>query len=101
MWDELVCELFHSGWAKVVSYSRQGAWRCTRPGCRAQQRADRESQHKLDVARQGTGFENTEVFRHDACQMETDPGVGLPGGDNDREPVGPGRRRGRAGTRPG
>jgi hypothetical protein len=38
--DELTCQLFHGRWAEVVSYSRQGSWRCTRPGCRAQARQD-------------------------------------------------------------
>ena len=41
--DDLVCQLFHGKWAEVVSYSRQGAWKCTKPGCEAQARHDRAS----------------------------------------------------------
>jgi hypothetical protein len=33
---ELVCQLFHGRWVELVSYSRQGAWRCTKPDCAAQ-----------------------------------------------------------------
>ena len=40
-WDAVWCQLFHGRWAETVSYSRQGAYRCTKPGCRAQARADR------------------------------------------------------------
>ena len=39
--NELICQLFHTGWAEIVSYSRHGAWRCTKPGCAAQVRHDR------------------------------------------------------------
>jgi hypothetical protein len=39
--DDLSCQLFHGQWAEVVSYSRQGAWRCTKPGCASQARHDR------------------------------------------------------------
>jgi hypothetical protein len=38
--DDLSCQLFHGQWAEVVSYSRQGAWRCTKPGCASQARYD-------------------------------------------------------------
>jgi hypothetical protein len=41
--DAVWCQLFHGRWAELVSYSRQGAWRCTKPGCRAQERVDRLS----------------------------------------------------------
>ena len=41
--DDLVCQLFHGKWAEVVSYSRQGAWKCTKPGCASQARHDRSS----------------------------------------------------------
>jgi hypothetical protein len=34
--DDLICQLFHGRWAEVVSYSRRGAWACTKPGCRSQ-----------------------------------------------------------------
>lgn len=34
-WDLLWCDLFHGRWQELVSYSRQGRWRCTKPGCRA------------------------------------------------------------------
>jgi hypothetical protein len=40
--DDLRCQLFHGKWARVVSYSRQGAWRCTKPGCAAETRHNRE-----------------------------------------------------------
>jgi hypothetical protein len=36
VWDSLFCQLFHGSFAEVVSYSRQGAWRCKKPNCRAQ-----------------------------------------------------------------
>jgi len=39
--DNLVCQVFHARWAEVVSYSRHGAWRCTKPGCAAQACHDR------------------------------------------------------------
>ena len=39
--DDLACQLFHGRWAEVASYSRQGAWRCTKPGCASQARHDR------------------------------------------------------------
>jgi len=39
-WDVLFCQMFHASYADVVSYSRQGAWRCTKPGCRAQRMHD-------------------------------------------------------------
>ena len=39
--DDLACQLFHGPWAEVVSYSRQGAWRCNKPGCSSQARQDR------------------------------------------------------------
>ena len=39
--DDLACQLFHGPWAEVVSYSRQGAWRCNKPGCASQARHDR------------------------------------------------------------
>lgn len=39
--DDLTCQLFHGSWAEVVSYSRQGAWRCNKPGCASQARHDR------------------------------------------------------------
>jgi hypothetical protein len=38
--DELSCQFFHGEWAELVSYSHQGAWRCTKPGCAAQVRHD-------------------------------------------------------------
>jgi hypothetical protein len=38
MLNELVCQLLHGRWARVTSYSRQGAWECTKHGCRAQAR---------------------------------------------------------------
>jgi hypothetical protein len=41
MIDNLVCQVFHARWAEVVSYSRHGAWRCTKPGCAAQACHDR------------------------------------------------------------
>jgi hypothetical protein len=41
--DDLVCQLFHGKWAEIVSYSRQGRWKCTKPGCAAQARDDRAS----------------------------------------------------------
>ena len=41
--DDLVCQLFHGKWAEVVSYSRHGAWKCTKPGCASQARHDRAS----------------------------------------------------------
>jgi hypothetical protein len=40
--DEAVCQLFHEKWTELVSYSRQGAWRCNKPGCPAQERHDEE-----------------------------------------------------------
>jgi hypothetical protein len=40
MLNELFCQALHGPWARVVSYSRQGAWRCIKPGCRAQARRD-------------------------------------------------------------
>jgi hypothetical protein len=40
MLDELFCQALHGRWARVVSYSSQGAWRCSKPGCRAQARRD-------------------------------------------------------------
>jgi hypothetical protein len=40
--DDLACQLFHGHWAEVVSYSRQGAWRCNKPGCPGQARHDRQ-----------------------------------------------------------
>jgi hypothetical protein len=41
--NKLVCQLFHARWAETVSYSRHGAWKCTKPGCAAQARHDRAS----------------------------------------------------------
>ena len=41
--QDLNCELFHSRWAEVVSYSRQGAWRCAKPKCAAQTRRDHDA----------------------------------------------------------
>jgi hypothetical protein len=32
----LICQLFHRQNVELISYSRQGAWQCTRRGCRAQ-----------------------------------------------------------------
>ena len=64
--DRLVCEFSHARWLELVSYSRQGAWRCTKPVCRAQAQHDRQSRaamarplplharqpgHSLDVRR--------------------------------------------------
>jgi hypothetical protein len=40
MMDELFCQLLHGRWARVISYSRQGAWQCVKRGCRAQARRD-------------------------------------------------------------
>ena len=40
LFQDLICELFHSGWATPVSYSRQGSWACLKPGCPAQARHD-------------------------------------------------------------
>lgn len=39
--DDAVCQLFHGRWAEAVSFSRQGAWRCSKSGCNAQARHDR------------------------------------------------------------
>src|SRR5438270_13895365 len=39
-WDSLFCQMFHSSFAVVVSYSRQGAYRCSKTGCRAQRTHD-------------------------------------------------------------
>ena len=39
--EDLTCQLFHGRWAYVVSYSAQGAYRCTKAGCGAQARHDR------------------------------------------------------------
>jgi hypothetical protein len=40
VWDSLFCQLFHSSFSVVVSYSQQGSYRCSKPGCRAQRRHD-------------------------------------------------------------
>lgn len=37
-WDELFCALFHGASVTLISFSGQGAWRCQKPGCRAQRR---------------------------------------------------------------
>jgi hypothetical protein len=55
MIDELMCQLFHGDAAEVVSYSRQGAWSCTRTGCRAQARHARAAlatQFEREVGRE-------------------------------------------------
>jgi hypothetical protein len=36
LYHELFCQLFHTDQLRLVSYSRQGAWLCTKPVCRAQ-----------------------------------------------------------------
>jgi hypothetical protein len=44
MWkaiDTVACQILHRRWAVLVSFSRQGAWKCTKPGCAAQARHDR------------------------------------------------------------
>jgi hypothetical protein len=38
--NELICQLFHGQWSELVSYSHQGAWRCTKSDCAAQVRHD-------------------------------------------------------------
>jgi hypothetical protein len=38
MLDEVFCQLLHGRWARVISYSRQGAWECVKPDCAAQAR---------------------------------------------------------------
>jgi hypothetical protein len=40
--DDLTCQLFHGEFAEVVSYSRQGAWHCGKPGCASQATHDRD-----------------------------------------------------------
>jgi hypothetical protein len=40
LWDELICQVFHSRWSTVVSYSRQGDSTCLKKECRAQRRID-------------------------------------------------------------
>ena len=47
----VVCELRHGQWAETVSYSRQGAWRCTKPGCRAELRPAGGAHTVADIAR--------------------------------------------------
>ena len=42
LWDELICQVFHSRWMATVSYSRQGYSCCLKRECRAQQRSDEE-----------------------------------------------------------
>lgn len=49
--EDLSCQLFHSRWAEVVSYSRQGAWRCAKPGCAAQARHDTSTVRSSQAAR--------------------------------------------------
>jgi hypothetical protein len=41
LWDSLFCQLFHGAFVEVVSYSRQGAYRCGKAGCRAEQAHER------------------------------------------------------------
>jgi hypothetical protein len=44
MWkaiDSVACQILHRRWAVLVSFSRQGPWKCTKPGCAAQARHDR------------------------------------------------------------
>jgi hypothetical protein len=36
LYYNLVCQLFHRQNVELISYSRKGAWQCTRRGCRAQ-----------------------------------------------------------------
>ena len=36
LYQELFCQLFHTDQLRLVSYSRQGAWQCTKLACRAQ-----------------------------------------------------------------
>jgi hypothetical protein len=40
--DDAVCQLLHGRWAEAASFSRQGAWRCSKSGCKAQARHDRD-----------------------------------------------------------
>jgi hypothetical protein len=50
--DDLVCQMFHGNWAALESFSRQGAWRCTKPGCPAQARVQRHvlgAQHPIPL----------------------------------------------------
>jgi hypothetical protein len=42
VWDSLFCQLFHSSFSVVVSYSQQGSYRCSKPGCRAQRRHEQQ-----------------------------------------------------------
>jgi hypothetical protein len=48
LFDDLFCQLFHARWAAIVSYSRQGAWRCAKGGCRAQARRSRPAIARLE-----------------------------------------------------
>jgi hypothetical protein len=52
-WDELVCQLFHGRWTRMVSYSRLGSWRCDKEHCRAQLRADGLEMRRRRLARIG------------------------------------------------
>jgi hypothetical protein len=45
MLDELFCQLLHGRWARVISYSGQGAWQCDKDGCAAQARHDAARSH--------------------------------------------------------
>ena len=53
MFDELICQLLHGRKARLVSYSRQGAWECTHRGCRAQMRFDRRGRLSRKTAATG------------------------------------------------
>jgi hypothetical protein len=70
LFDGVRCQLFHGHWAEVVSYSRQGAWRCTKPGCAAQARHDREiarrGQHPTEPASIRTAAPQHVQSRHAA-----------------------------------
>jgi hypothetical protein len=67
--DDLVCQLFHSKWAQVVSYSSQGAWRCTKPGCAAQARHDRMRDRRAVTRAETTGASRKEEERTTAQRL--------------------------------
>jgi hypothetical protein len=72
--DDLICQLFHGKWAEVVSYSRQGAWKCTKPGCASQARHDRASAgSRRPVPARNTSFEALPVQRRRKGQKRAHP----------------------------